>query len=133
MNMSREFTNKLHDMVAFEYITEGQLLECCLRWMSEQDVKEMCANMPELVELFDDEESGLNFIHAEDEEDEEEIYLDIVVGDEVYYTDPHGYISGNYRVMAIDTDGGRVLSPDDMLCIGNSLEDIYIPAKHIKA
>ena len=130
--MSREITNKLHDMVAFEYITADKLLSYCLYWMDEDMVKDMCNHVVELSELLDDEESGLNFIHAEDE-DEEEIYLDIVVGDEVYYTDPHGYISGNYRVMAIDTDGGRVLSPDDMICIGNSLEDIYIPAKHIKA
>ena len=125
--MSREFTNKLHDMVAFEYITEGKLLSYCLIWMSEQDVKDMWTNMPELSELLDDEESGLNFIHAEDDE---ELYRDIVVGDEVYYNDPHGYISGKYRVMAIDTKGGRVLSPDDMISIGNSLEDIYMPAKH---
>jgi hypothetical protein len=126
--MSREFTNKLHDMVAFEYITEGKLLSYCLYWMDEAMVKDMCNHVVELSELFDDEESGLNFIH---DDDDEELYRDIVVGDEVYYNDPLGYISGKYLVMAIDTEGGRVLSADDMITLGNSLEDIYTPAKYI--
>ena len=113
--MSREFTNKLHDMVAEDRISEGQLLACCLIWMSEDDVKDMCNNMPELAELF------------------EEIYLDIVEGDEVYWNDPdEGACSGKYIVMSIDTDGGRVLSGDDMVTIGNSLEDFAVPASEIE-
>lgn len=113
--MSREFTNKLHDMVAEDRISEGHLLACCLIWMSEDDVKDMCNNMPELAELF------------------EEIYLDIVEGDEVYWNDPdEGACSGKYIVMSIDTDGGRVLSGDDMVTIGNSLEDFAVPASEIE-
>ena len=115
--MSREFTNKLHDMVAEDRISEGQLLACCLIWMSEDDVKDMCNNMPELAELFE----------------EEEIYLDIVEGDEVYWNDPdEGACSGKYIVISIDTDGGRVLSGDDMVTIGNSLEDFAVPASEIE-
>ncbi len=115
--MSREFTNKLHDMVAEDRISEGQLLACCLIWMSEQNVEDMCNNMPELAELFE----------------EEEIYLDIVEGDEVYWNDPdEGACSGKYIVISIDTDGGRVLSGDDMVTIGNSLEDFAVPASEIE-
>jgi len=58
-------TNKLCDMIAFDYITEAKVLTCCLKWMGERAVTEMCNNTPELAELFDDEESGLNFIYQD--------------------------------------------------------------------
>lgn len=115
--MSREFTNKLRDMIGEEMMTERELLDCCLTWMSEDDVKDMCQKMSELAELFE----------------EEEIYLDIVEGDEVYWNDPDaGDCSGKYIVISIDTDGGRVLSGDDMVTIGNSLEDFAVPACEIE-
>ena len=66
-----------------------------------------------------------------DNDDVDDIYRDVVVGDEVYWNDPYGYISGKYQVMAINTDGGMVLSPDDIIIIGNGLEDIHVFAKRI--
>ena len=125
--MSRLNSDKLRDMIAFDYITEAQVLECCLTWMDEQDITEMCNTIPELAELFDDEESGLNFIY----QDDDEIYLDIVVGDKVYWNDPSDDDSGEYIVVSINTDGGRVLSRDDIITIGNNLEDIQVSAKQL--
>ncbi len=56
-NMSREFTNKLNDLIATGVLDPGYVLECALRWMSEADVAEMCTQ-GDLANtgLFDEDE-----------------------------------------------------------------------------
>lgn len=50
--MLREYTNKLYDLLNEERISPETVIDMCMNWMSEQDVKEMChANY-----LFIDEE-----------------------------------------------------------------------------
>lgn len=39
--MTRKFTNKLYDMLDEGLLTQEQVVEACLRWMSEDDVREM--------------------------------------------------------------------------------------------
>ena len=39
--MSRKFTNKLYDMLDEGLLTHEQVVEACLAWMSEDDVREM--------------------------------------------------------------------------------------------
>ena len=54
--MSREYTNKLWDMLEDGLITHEHIVNCCLKYMSEDDVKDMM----ECNELI-----------AEDEQEEE--------------------------------------------------------------
>lgn len=50
--MSREFTNKLYDMIDNGLVTEDFVITCCLKYMSEDEVKDMM----ECNELIIDEE-----------------------------------------------------------------------------
>ena len=39
--MSREFTNKLYDMIDEGLISADTVVQCCLKYMSEDEVKDM--------------------------------------------------------------------------------------------
>jgi hypothetical protein len=39
--MSREYTNKLYDMIEEGIVTNEHIVLCCLKYMSEDDVKDM--------------------------------------------------------------------------------------------
>ena len=55
--MSREATNKLLEMIEEELIDPKDVAMMCLKWMSEDDVKAMCAaNEIDLEEIEIDEE-----------------------------------------------------------------------------
>ena len=56
--MSREFTNKLYDMIDDGLLDKDTVITACLKYMSEDEVKDMM----EINEFIEDEE---------DEEDEE--------------------------------------------------------------
>lgn len=48
----REYTNKLYDLLDMDAITEEAVIDMCMNYMSEDDVKDMClAN-----DLFIDDE-----------------------------------------------------------------------------
>jgi len=50
--MVREYTNKIYEAVEEEWLDKDLVINACLRYMSEDDVKEMCEkNM-----FFDEEE-----------------------------------------------------------------------------
>ena len=57
--MSREATNKLIEMIEEELIDPKDVVMMCLKYMSEDDVKDMC----DINEVF--------WIYEEDEEDED--------------------------------------------------------------
>ena len=56
--MSREATNKLLEMIDEQLIDPKDVVMMCLKWMSEDDVKEMC----EANEIYfeEDEEDDLD-------------------------------------------------------------------------
>lgn len=54
--MAREFTNKLYDMIDEGLISADYVVTCCLKYMSEDDVKDMMQyNELILDEELDDE------------------------------------------------------------------------------
>ena len=54
--MSRETTNKLLEMIDEGLINTRDIVIMCLKWMSEDDVKEMCkANEIDLNPINDDD------------------------------------------------------------------------------
>lgn len=57
--MTREITNKLLEMVDEGSINKNDLIIACLKWMSEDDVREMA--------------EANEFIMDEDEDDEEDL------------------------------------------------------------
>ncbi len=68
-------------------------------------------------------------------ENDEELYLDIVKGDTVYFTDPDltRNASGYYKVFEILTDGDRVTSENDrVIIIIDVCNLITVEAKNLK-
>lgn len=49
--MAREYTNKLLEKIDDGILDADYVLTCCLQWMSEAEVKEMCLN-GDLAEVF---------------------------------------------------------------------------------
>jgi len=60
--MVREYTNKLIDMIDNGLVSEEFVITCCLKYMSEDDVKDMM----ECNELLEDDNEDEN----EDEDEE---------------------------------------------------------------
>lgn len=54
--MAREITNKLLEMVDEGLISKNDLIVACLKWMSEDDVREMAEANEFIWEDEDDEE-----------------------------------------------------------------------------
>lgn len=54
--MVREYTNKLLEMVDEGLINKNDLIVACLKWMSEDDVKEMAEANEFIMEDEEDEE-----------------------------------------------------------------------------
>lgn len=97
--MNNEYTNKLLNLIDNddnEYFTPEFVLDCCLRFMGESNVADMCNNMPELS-------SEINAVD----------YTDMVKGDGVFYGDEY------YIVLSINTESGDVTSPLDKITIVN--------------
>lgn len=98
--MNNEYTNKLRNLLGNddnEYFTPEFVLDCCLRFMGESNVEDMCNNMPELS----------SEINAVDD------YTDMVKGDGVFYGDEY------YIVLSINTESGSITSPLDKITIVN--------------
>ena len=64
--MAREYTNKLVEKISEGILDPDYVLTCCLQWMSEAEVKDMCLN-GDLADEFDEDE-------AEDEAEEFDMF-----------------------------------------------------------
>jgi hypothetical protein len=53
--MSRKFTTKLYDMLSEGLLTEGAVVDACLAWMSEDEVREMMEANEFVVEEEEEE------------------------------------------------------------------------------
>jgi hypothetical protein len=98
--MNKEYTTKILNLLDNddnEYFTPEFVLDCCLRYMGESNVRDMCNNMPELSD-------ELNTVVD---------YTDMVKGDGVFYDDEY------YIVVSINTASGNIESPLDKITIVN--------------
>ena len=117
--MDKEYTTKILNLLDNddnEYFTPEFVLDCCLRFMGEDNVRDMCNNMPELA----------SEINAEVD------YTDMVEGDGVFYDDEY------YIVVSINTNNGSIESPLDKITIINeyigatSTIEVYVNEVNLK-
>lgn len=77
--MARAFTNQLLEMVDDGILDQGRVLEACLKWMSEDDVREMmfANDFTEDNDDWDEEDDGQPSTYEE--------YQDLNGGDDSFY------------------------------------------------
>lgn len=54
--MSRKYTNKLYDMIDNELISQDSVITACLKYMSEDDVKDMMWHNEFIIDEEDEDE-----------------------------------------------------------------------------
>lgn len=72
--MSREATNKLLEMIEEELIDPKDVVMMCLKYMSEDDVKDMC-DINEVFWIYEEDEEDAQDAYDQDEETNRDSYL----------------------------------------------------------
>ena len=63
----RETTNKVLEMIEEELLDPVEVVRMCLKWMSEDDVKEMC-NANEVFWIYEQEDEDDEEVEIEDDD-----------------------------------------------------------------